>query len=225
MLPLAAIGGAFQLASLTREAVNRVLGLPDAVATIAGFRPAKKLRLRLVILRDGDGDPVATEEDLGEAVAEARRVLEREARIRLVPAGDRLVETLEDRAPAAALEAPCSTQGLWRADLGLAGRYFRRRLARAPFFLGRGAPITVFVVRDVIGKCGCSLGPLGDYVTIDHGGLAGRTRRILVHELAHSCGLPHSQREDNLMRPRGPGERLTRWQEAIVRSSRHVTYL
>jgi hypothetical protein len=79
-------------------------------------------------------------------------------------------------------------------------------------------------VHDVVGKCGCSLGPFGDYVTIDAGGLGG-TRRILAHELGHSCGLPHTSREGNLMRPRSPGERLTRLQRAILRGSRHVTYL
>jgi hypothetical protein len=82
----------------------------------------------------------------------------------------------------------------------------------------------VFVVRDVVGKCGCSLGPLGDYVTVDRDGLGG-TRRILAHELGHSCGLRHVGGEGNLMRPRNPGERLTRWQRAVLRSSRHVTYL
>jgi len=88
-----------------------------------------------------------------------------------------------------------------------------------------GAPLTVFVVRDVVGKCGCSLGPFGDYVTVDAEGLGGRTRRILAHELGHSCGLRHKRDERNLMRPKGPGEELTAWQTAVFRSSRHVTYL
>ena len=216
-----------QLASALRELASRVVGLPDLLATCAGFRPPKKLRLRVMILRDRDGRPVAGKEDVEEAVAEARRVLDREARVELVPVDGRLIETLEEPAPEGALEFPCSKQGLWRADLGRPGEYFRRRRARNARFrlLGYGAPITVFVVRDVVGKCGCSLGPLGDYVTIDGGGLTGRTRRILAHELGHSCGLPHSGEEDKLMWPRSPGERLTRWQQAVFRSSRHVTYL
>jgi hypothetical protein len=222
-VPLAAAAG-LQGASLARAIASRVLSLPDAVAAVAGWRPAKKLRVRVVVLRDERGVPLAGEHAVEESLAEARRVLAREAAVDLVPAGDRFVETLEDRAPAAALEHPCSAQGLWRADLGAAGAYFRRRLARgAGLPLGLGAPITVFVVRDVVGKCGCSLGPLGDYVTIDPRGL--EVRRILAHELAHSCGLAHRKGEDNLMRAQAPGLRLTAWQRAVLRSSRHVTYL
>ncbi len=220
-----AAAAGLQAASLGRAIVGRALGLPDLLAGVAGWRRAKKLRIRVVVLRDERGEPLVGEHAVRESLEEAGRLLAREAAIELVPAGERLVETLEERAPAAALEHPCSSQGLWRADLGSAGAYFRRRLAPgAGLPLGLGAPITVFVVRDVVGKCGCSLGPLGDYVTIDGSGLAGRTRRILAHELAHSCGLRHSRRDDNLMRPSRPGERLSRLQAAIVRSSRHVTY-
>ena len=221
-----AAAAGLQLASLARAIATRVLALPDFIAGFAGWRPAKKLRVRVVILRDEGGAPLVDEREVEDSLVEARRVLAREAAVQLVSAGDQLVETLAERAPAAALEHPCSAQGLWRADLGPAGRYFRRRLADgAGLPLGHGAPITVFVVRDVVGKCGCSLGPFGDYVTIDGSGLTGRTKRILAHELGHSCGLRHSNRDDNLMRSPGPGERLTRLQATILRTSRHVTYL
>ena len=213
-----------QLASLARAVAGRVLGVPDLVAALAGWRRPKKLRIHVVVLRDEGGRPLADEGDIEESLAEARRVLAREAAVELVPAGDRLVETLRDPAPPSALEHPCSAQGLWRADLGEAGAYFRGLARGRGRSLGLGTPITVFVVRDVVGKCGCSLGPLGDYVTIDGGGLTGRTKRILVHELGHSCGLRHSKRTDNLMRSPAPGERLTRLQAAVLRSSRHVTY-
>jgi hypothetical protein len=85
-------------------------------------------------------------------------------------------------------------------------------------------PVTVFVVRDVLGKAGCSLGPLVDYVTVDMGALKSRTRRVLVHELGHACGLPHSGAAGNLMLPRRMGERLQPWQVAVLRTSRHVSY-
>ena len=71
---------------------------------------------------------------------------------------------------------------------------------------------------------GCSLGPLVDYVTVDLGALRGRTKRVLVHELGHACGLPHSRLVENLMLPRRMGDRLESWQVAVLRSSRHVTY-
>jgi hypothetical protein len=218
VLPLAAAG---QAGSLLREVTSRLVGIPELIGSLAGLRRPKRLRLSIQILR-ADGSPVVTRETVDAAVAEATRVLEREANVQLVPASEPLVSVREDDAPPEALDSPCTDLGLWRADLGLAGRYFRP--LRVSGSLGRGAPVTVFVVRDVVGKCGCSLGPLGDYVTIDRSGLAGSTNRILAHELGHSCGLRHVGGERNLMRPRGPGDRLSRWQTAVLRSSRHVTY-
>jgi hypothetical protein len=218
VLPLAAVG---QAGSLAREVVSRLVGVPELVGSLAGVRRAKKLRVSVQILRAG-GAPVVAVDEVREALDEANRVLEREANVRLVPAGDTLVRVRDDVAPSEALDSPCTDLGLWKADLGPAGRYFRP--LKIGGSLGRGAPVTVFVVRDVVGKCGCSLGPLGDYVTIDPRGLHGTTKRILAHELGHSCGLRHVGGEDNLMRPRQPGDRLTRWQTAVLRSSRHVTY-
>jgi hypothetical protein len=223
VLPLAVSGGIHQLGSLARAVTSRVLGVPELLASLAGSRRPKQLRIRIVILRDEHGEPVVAETELDEALSEARRVFAQEAATRLVPADGVLVTTAVERAPANALDSPCRDSGLWRTDLGAAGPYFRR--LRVGGAIGKGAPITVFVVRDVVGKCGCSLGPLGDYVTIDPSGLSSRTRRILAHELGHSCGLRHKRDAGNLMRPRGQGERLTRWQRAVLRSSRHVTYL
>jgi hypothetical protein len=222
VLPLAVAGSASQAGSILREGVSRVLGLPELVASLAGWRRAKKLRVRVVILRDEQEQPVVEDADLRDALEEAQRVLRIEAGVFVVPAGGRFVDVADAAAPATALDSPCTDSGLWRTDLGAAGRYFRARRLRGRF--GRGAPLTVFVVRDVVGKCGCSLGPLGDYITIDPSGVHSPTRRILAHELGHSCGLRHIGDEENLMRPRGPGERLTRWQRAVLRSSRHVTY-
>ncbi len=227
-MPAPALAGIFsQGGSLVREVGNRFLGLPELVGTLAGLRAGKKLRMRIVVLRDGDGQPMVSEDELRPALEETTRVLAREAGVAVEPLDGTLLVTLDDPAPAAALDAPCTDNGLWRTDLGPAGRYFRSGLARHRLrtAVGLGAPVTVFVVRDVVGKCGCSLGPLGDYVTVEPRALAGGTLRILAHELGHSCGLRHTSREDNLMRPRGQGEHLTRWQRAVFRSSRHVTYL
>ncbi len=212
-----------QAGSLVHELLNRGLAAPAFAANLAGIERPKKLRLKVVVLRDEDGRPLATESEVEPILAETRRVLERAAGVALIAPG-RAIAVADGPAPRAALEPLCP-EGLWRADLGEAGPYYRRLRAVTPAGLvaGYGAPVTVFVVAEVRGRAGCSLGPLGDYVAIERRALGRGTLRLLAHELGHSCGLVHSDEEGNLMRPREPGESLTRLQRAIFRNSRHVT--
>lgn len=222
MAPLAFAAGLAEAANVLREAGNRLVRVPEIAASVAGSRRPKRMRIRVLVLRDERGVPVATPEDVEPSLEEARRVLREQAAIDLLPALEPLVATLDDPAPPEALDSPCA-EGSWRADFGPGGAFFRRFGARSPAS-GSGAPITVFVVRDVLGKAGCSLGPLVDYVTVDMGALRGRTLRVLAHELGHACGLPHSRLADNLMLPTRMGDRLESWQVAVLRSSRHVMY-
>jgi hypothetical protein len=214
--------GLAQAANVLRETGSRVLGVPELAGSLAGSRRPKRLRVRVLILRDEQGKPVATPTDVEPALAEARRVLQEHAGIELLPALEPIVATLDAPAPPTALDSPCA-EGSWQADFGTGGAFFRHFAARRGAN-GAGGPITVFVVRDVLGKAGCSLGPLVDYVTVDMGALTGRTRRVLAHELGHACGLPHSSAAENLMLPKRMGDRLAPWQVAVLRSSRHVTY-
>ncbi|MGH3023502.1 MAG: hypothetical protein ACRDNI_07600 [Gaiellaceae bacterium] len=222
MARLAFAAGLAEAANILRETGNRVVRVPELAASVGGSRRLKRMPARVLILRDERGVPVAEPADVEPSLEEARRVLREQAGIELVSALEPLVATLEDSAPPEALDSPCA-EGSWRADFGPGGAFFRRFAARGPR-TGSGAPITVFVVRDVLGKAGCSLGPLVDYVTVDMGALRGRTKRVLLHELGHACGLPHSRLADNLMLPERMGERLESWQVAVLRSSRHVAF-
>jgi hypothetical protein len=214
--------GLTQGLNVLRETGNRVVGIPELAGSLAGSRRPKKLRIRVVILRDEQGRPVAGADDVEPSLAEARRVLRETLAVDLVPAAEPVVRTLETPAPAAALDSPCA-EGSYRADFGPGGEFFRRHRELGGI-TGSGTPITVFVVRDVVGKAGCSLGPLVDHVTVDMSALTGRRLRVLAHELGHACGLPHSSAAENLMLQKGMGDRLQAWQIAVFRSSRHVTY-
>jgi hypothetical protein len=219
--PLAFAAGLTQGANVLRETGNRIVRIPEIAGSLAGARGLRRLRVRVAILRDEDGKPVATPEEVEPSLAEARRVLRETLAIDLVPAAEPVVRTIGVPAPSAALDSPCA-EGSYRADFGDGGAFFRRHRERAGV-TGSGGPIMVFVVRDVLGKAGCSLGPLVDYVTVDMSALKSRRLRVLAHELGHACGLPHSSAPENLMLPARMGDRLQPWQVAVFRSSRHVT--
>ena len=217
------VGLLWEIFNILKEVANRAVKFPELLLTLLGVRFTKKLKLRIVVLRDERGLPLVSNEEVMPAFDEARRILGRMAGVTIEPAGWRVV-TAPHAAPKAALDVHC-TDGAWRDDLGEAGAFFRSLMATttAGTLIGYGAPVTVFVVRSISSHNGCSLGAATDYVTVEARTLKN-TRRLLVHELAHACGLWHSRQPNNLMIPKGPGEELAGWQAAILRTSRHVTY-
>ena len=225
-------------ASVAQETGNRVAGLPEAALNAAGVLPTKKLRLRVVVLADANGDPVlpavggdSTEERVMVVIDVAKEIFRDNARVKIVPAGGTFVTVDRKPAPAAALKVRCKG-GAMKDELGEAGAYFRSRAVenRIGRITGNGAPIKAFVVADVIGTLGCSLGPLTDYVTVDVDGVA--RDETLAHEIGHALGLPHtggggrvvaSSSPQNMMLSSGGGRHLNRRQVVLLRNSRHVT--
>lgn len=224
-LKLGAAGAAVQGLNILKEAGNRLLSTPDSAAYLLGMKLYKKLRLRVVILRDENGHPLATEAEILPSIEEASQIFAQVARVRIVTT-DPAIVTFPNTAPTVALDVHCD-DGAWQDDLGECGAYFRRALAttQAGKYLGYGAPVTVFIVRNISLKGGCSLGPLVDYVTLEAGMLSRAHYRLLAHEVGHACGLWHARDKPNLMFPVGPGNLLAPWQAAVIRNSRHVTHL
>lgn len=217
------MGLLIQSINFIKEAFNRVFGILDFFLSWLGMLPVKKLRVRFVILRDERGLPVMDEAVAHTAYEETMRILGRAAQVELVPVGWRVV-TAPHGAPRAALDVRC-TDGAWSDDIGEAGAFYRSIMAKtaAGTLLGYGAPVTVFFVRSISDKNGCSLGLLTDYVTVEASAVK-RTRGLIAHEIAHACGLFHSQDTANLMFAAGPGMGISRFQTAVLRNSRHVTY-
>lgn len=258
----AASGVFVQGVNTVKEVANRALGVVDFAGGLVGIRPRKKLRLKVVILRDGSS-LLATHAEVMHSVRYAQYVFKKEANVDIIAVDGSFVKTAPYAAPSEALEMNCGT-GAWTADLGKAGDYFGRRQARSMSgtLTGYAAPVTAFIIRNVRGKKGCSLGPLVDYITVDVAGLkhttgappiggtpspepvppgdgddedrppiiidsasTAPTPRLMVHELAHICGLWHLSDTSNLAHGSGPGITLRGWQKAIIRNSRYVTYL
>lgn len=204
------------------EVVNRVIGLFDLLLGFLNW-PRKKLRCHIAILRDETGQALVAPGDLDLAVQYATRVFSDRFNVDFRAYGKPMVQILDGPAPTAALEVKCDSGALGE-EFGEAGEYFAAHLAgwnAIPVSIH--FPITVFVVRDVDGKQGCSLGPLTDYVTVDLAGV--KTDSLMAHEIGHACGLWHLDDSGNLMfADSARGDNVRWWQKNLFRSSRHVSY-
>lgn len=208
----------------------------DVFNVYIGQPRAREMRVDVIVLADESG-PLLTEEDTGrwarlhEAIDEARRIFTEQVNVVIKPeTNSEMIKSMTAPAPSFALNVGCNRRA-YREGLSEAGEYFESHSGRGQRggFLRRGVPITVFVVRSIEGKSGCSLGPLADYVTVDidvfddRRGARGEPLWTVAHELGHACNLWHHG--DTLMRP-GPGGRkdfLKKWQRVLFRASSHIT--
>jgi hypothetical protein len=205
----------------------RIVGILGTIADILGWKWRKRLRICIIVLsverepRDHRDPAVATVATLTPHIDEAKRIYDDQANVELIVEG---IHTIRAAAPDWVLDVSCDASAWWE-DLWAPGGWFELN-ANAECFegnarrlIGWGAPVVVFVVRDVKGKLGCSLGPFSDYVTVE-----GQNAICLAHELGHACSLWHHSDGDNLMFSSCGGTKLKKWQWVILRGSRHVTY-
>jgi hypothetical protein len=252
----AVFGAVKTVVNVVAEAVAIVVSaiaalVVEPIARLFGSAPMKKIRIKVVVLRDEHGplvDPPAPKPDdvfledrvPGHAVAtrpsvihlnamliRAREILEQRARVTFKPTMPE-IEWRDDVAPDAALDPRCPGQDghwgpFWDHLSGEAGDYLSGIAGR---FYSIPRVLTVFITRDGPGE-GCSIGPITNYATIDHDEFHDQEEggRLLAHELGHACNLFHRRATENLMfRKMSRGTRLTRWQRFVVRTSGRVTY-
>lgn len=213
-----------------------VARLPYGLLALADVKPEMKLRVQLLYAADPERQ-ASSQAELMDALAVAEAIFVREANVRLVPVepsghgetaapGGQPIPFVMEDAGFAAGKRPCNLAALGDDLAGFGGRVDRAARSCAPRsgyrrISGWGAPLTIVLVEGVEdGLVGCSLGPLTDYVT-----LAADNPLCAAHELAHACNLWHRREGLNLMNPTCGGIHLTRWQVALLRLSRHVTFL
>lgn len=220
-----------------------IVGLVDTVLGVLGVMPEKKLRVTAIILRDEDGTPVETVAHVVAALQHAIDVYADQANVRIIAdqafqytsglgkkegAHTDWVQTYPDSGTNTTnvLDVDCNAVAAGD-DLRPTGSFFEYVSSLRDFYgnfrrlIGYGAPVTIFVVRSYVDPAttdGCSLGPLVNYVTVMKSDLP------IGHELGHACNLWHVDDPENLMNPFTKGPKLTWWQVAILRNSRHVTY-
>lgn len=204
------------------DLIWRIIGILDTIAGIFGLHLPKKLRVCIIILSDAKRTPMATKASLKPDIDKAKKIYKDTANIKFIVSD---IHTLETPAPEGNLDPQCEAGALWD-DLWVQGTYYENNANVQCFdsaflrLIGYAAPVVVFIVRDVAGNKGCSLGPFADYVTVE-----GADPICLAHEVSHACGLWHAGDRTNLANHVCGGTKLKGWQVEIVRSSRHVTFL
>jgi hypothetical protein len=218
-------GAARIIVRVITEAIHRIIpGLVDLLFGFANW-PQKHMRIKVLILRGSPKLDILTLADLQPSVDYAVRVFKDRFNVKLSPHHEgSFVDFISEPAPPAAINVGSGADA-WGDELGEAGDFFASHLA------GLVYPVTVFVVENIAGKRGYSLGPATDYVIVDLDGIQPQmvngvpTASTLAHELGHACGLWHSYAKSNLMWSswdRGDG---VKWfQRNLFRSSRHVMY-
>lgn len=203
---------------ITIEIVHRLL--INLFDTLFGFLkwPEKKLRIKVFLLKTQQPDPEILAAELSNAINYTKEVFRKNFNVSVIPVRDNepFAEVLKTIPSFEALHTKGST-GALTEEFKIAGSFYAANL-RTPIY-----PVTAFVVLSIKGATGCSLGPMTDYVTLDHS--AARDNSILAHELAHACGLWHLRDQENLLWNRkNRGDKTNWWQKNIFRGSRHVTY-
>ena len=219
-----------QLYNIADTVKSFIASIPDYLLTLIGIMPEKYLRLCVIIQRDENGNMITSPEIIQPMLQNAIDVFHNEVNVKIIPLWNEYIKIEDKRSNHSTLDVCCDSCAE-EEDLGEAGAQFgvmmiRQGMVDINLGIGSADPIAAFAVRSFRdGKLGCSLGPLTDYVTVNFGRAGPST---LTHELGHACNLWHSDDITNLMYG-GPGDRqatsLEKWQKALVRASRHVSYI
>ena len=200
------------------ESVHR--GIINLFDTLFGFLnwPEKKIRIKIFILINPEGNTPLSPSETDKSIDFAMKSFRKNFNVKLLPhhPEEPIAELLQKIPPSQALYVKCNA-GAMGEEFKTAGSFFSSNLC-GPLY-----PVTAFVVIGISGKDGCCIGPVTDYLTLDHNGI--RIFTTLAHEIGHSCGLWHIRKRSNLMWPhRDRGDDVTWWQKNLFRGSRHVTY-
>jgi hypothetical protein len=239
ILSIPVIGGILRtILNWTLEIFWRIvqgLNLLDLGLTLVGVQIPKRIYVKVIILNragiEGGTGPLTTEAALMPHINAAQTIYKTECNIDLIYRGACFPA---QPTPGAALTVDCGVEGFFE-DWQLAGAYYEQVTNLCAFedgwrrVTGLGGEIIVFVVGEVTPSrtAGCSFGPTHNYVAIE-----ARTPQVLAHEIGHACGLilpnmGHHPSPNNLMFASftSTATTLNRVQRAIVRNSRHCTFL
>jgi hypothetical protein len=211
--------------------VGLIMRVIHSVGEIFFFWTEKTMTLHVVILRDETSAAIIQPADIDSAIQSAKKIFKSKFNVAIKAYGKPMVQTLKGSAPKAALDVDCDGSAFGE-EFGEAGDYFAQHTGGwVGIPISLAFPVTVFVVRSIKGKIGCSI-PITDYVTLSAmpatqgSSLTGVSNATtLAHELAHTCLLAHREDKNNLLFPDASrGTDVTWWQKRVARTSRHCTF-
>ncbi len=234
ILSIPIIGGILRtIINWITEIVLRIVSLPDFFASLAGFRPLKKMYVKLIILNN-NGIPHSDEATVMRGIRSAQDIFRRRCNVNLIFTGTCVPQL---NTPSESNTIECGAGGFF-SDWWIGGSYYELVSADCAFedgfkrVIGYGAELIVFVIRDIPGTTvGCSFSATHNYVVIEPN-LDGI--QAIAHELAHACFLLHDESDvNNLMFPNLSldasgnvvNDQMTNFQIAALRSSRHCVYI
>jgi hypothetical protein len=235
ILSIPVIGGILRtIINWTSEIILRLgylVSIVDFGLSLAGIQIPKKMHVKLIILNQADIEagtvPLTTEAAMLPHISAAQSIYKAQCNVDLIYTGA-CIPTAPT--PGHALTLDCGVGGFFE-DWWLGGTYYEFTTATCAFedgwrrVFGWGAEIIVFVIREVTPSttAGCSFGPTHNYVVIE-----ASSPECLAHEIGHACGLVwHHPNSSNLMFENcvSTATTLNRFQRALVRNSRHCTFL
>ena len=229
ILSIPIIGGIIRtIVNWVIEIVWRIITFPEFLASLAGFRPRKKMYFGVIIPVIND-EALMEEADIQPWVDTAIEIYDRTCNIDLRFTGFCRTNV---EPPGGSITVDCGAGGFF-ADWWLDGSWFQFIQIGCKFqsnwrrAVGYGGEIIVVIVNDIENAVGCSMSATHNYVTVQVP--PGPFVDTVAHEIGHACLLGHVTSDDgnNLMDTGGRATAfpvLDNLQVSAVRTSRHCVY-
>ena len=220
------VGGLSVLTGFAVDLLGRGIGIPGFIFDIIvhplfDFRFKKYIRIRVFVLADERGAPVAPIDNIAPTLELTAKILRERGNIIVKPHGILVAYG----APNSALNIAAPTTGFFQL-ISSAGEFLNGLAGFGPLT----TIISVIVVNDMTDDDGRSYGATTNFVLVHkmHFAPNATPNNTVAHEISHSCLLnpKHRKQKINLMHGTlaGRGDELTNFQVSVMRTSRFIWY-
>jgi len=203
---------------ICKDLIFRILLLPEFIFSFFRYLPSKTLKIRILILKN-DKISITPPKKTEHWINKTSEILKSECNI-ILKVTD--IEILE--APTPALETTCKFKTAFSKNTKIYARLVSKFYKSETFLqrLGYGAPLNVIVTKSFrTANDGCAIPLITNYVVLSY----DASPTTLAHEISHIAWLGHKTQKTNIMnRFQSRGTHFTRFQKAMLRTSRYVTW-